>query len=290
MSAAHQLVVLIDPVARRIDGESVRIAKDVLCAGAQAKICWPQGPEEFARALARRGGRRTVVVGDDQALLRTVTLLHRERELDRGALALVPVGAADSLRLARSLGVPMGAVAAARAVLEGAGRRLDLLVDDCDQVVLGALRVPALGPVRARSASPLGAGSGSAGWGPTGSGPAGWGSTVWGTARSLVRTLVRAPAPVAATVAHRLRVEADGVLLSDLDQPVAGVSVASVNGLAQVEVRGCAGESARASARAVTISGPVGGFRYGADAVVGGPVRTRTWTALAGAWELVLPT
>ncbi|MER0446656.1 diacylglycerol kinase [Streptomyces sp. Edi4] len=268
MSAAHQLVVLIDPVARRIDGESVRIAKDVLCAGAQAKICWPQGPEEFARALARRGRRRTVVVGDDQALLRTVTLLHKERELGRGELALVPVGTADSLRLARSLGVPMGAVAAARAVLEGAGRRLDLLVDDCDEVVLGALRVPALGPARARAASP----------------------TVWGAARSLVRTLVRAPAPVAAAVAHRLRVEADGVLLSDLDLPVAGVSVASADGLAQVAVRGCAGEWVRASARAVTISGPVGGFRYRADGVAAGPVRTRTWTVRPGAWELILPT
>ncbi|MCX5388094.1 diacylglycerol kinase [Streptomyces sp. NBC_00083] len=267
MSAAHQLVVLIDPVARRIDGESVRIAKDVLCAGAQAKICWPQGPEEFAKALARRGGRRTVVVGDDQALLRTVTLLHRERDLDRGELGLIPVGAADSLRLARSLGVPMGAVAAARGVLDGVGRRLDLLVDDCDQVVLGALRVPALGPVRARPAAP----------------------TVWGTARSLVRTLVGAPAPVAAAVAHRLRVEADGVLLSDLDQPVAGVSVASADGLAQVVVHGRTGERARASARAVTISGPVGGYRYGADAVVAGPVRTRTWTARPAAWRLILP-
>ncbi|MFE4862283.1 diacylglycerol kinase [Streptomyces sp. NPDC056670] len=268
MSAAHQLVVLIDPVARRIDGESVRIAKDVLCAGAQAKICWPQGPEEFARALARRGGRRTVVVGDDQALLRTVTTLYKERELDRGALALVPVGSADSLELARTLGVPMGAVAAARAALEGAGRRLDLLVDDSDQVVLGALRVPAPPhPLRARPASP----------------------TVWGAARSVLRTLVRAPAPVSAAVAHRLRVEADGVLLSDLDRPVAGVSVASADGLAQVVVHGRTGERARAAARAVTISGPVGGFRYRADQIVAGPVRTRTWTVRAGAWELVLP-
>ncbi len=267
MSAAHQLVVLIDPVARRIDGESVRIAKDVLCAGAQAKICWPQDPQDFAGALARRGGRRTVVVGDDHTLLRTVTLLHKKRELDRGALAMVPVGPADSLELARALGVPMGAVAAARVALDGVAQPLDLLVDDCDQVVLGALRIPALSPVRVPSAPP----------------------TVWGAARSLVRTLVRAPAPVAAAMAHRLRVEADGVLLSDLDLPVAGVSVASGDGLAQVVVYGRTGERVRAAARAVTVSGPVGGFRYRADAVVGGPVRTRTWVAAAEAWQLVLP-
>ncbi|CAM5664271.1 hypothetical protein SFUMM280S_08349 [Streptomyces fumanus] len=133
-----QLLLVIDPVARRADGESVRIAKDVLSAGAaHTKVCLPDGPEEFARALRRRGSRRPVVVGDDRALLRAVTLLHRHRELAGCALSLVPVG--PVLGLARSLGVPTGAVAAARAVLEGAERRLDLLVDDSDGVVLGAV-------------------------------------------------------------------------------------------------------------------------------------------------------
>ena len=103
----------------------MRIAKDVLCAGARgAKICLPEGPEEFARALARRGSRRPVVVGDDRALLRAVPLLHRERELADAALSLVPVGATDRVALARALGVPTGAVAAARAVLDGAEHRL----------------------------------------------------------------------------------------------------------------------------------------------------------------------
>ncbi|HEY9437923.1 MAG TPA: diacylglycerol kinase, partial [Streptomyces sp.] len=140
----HQLLVLIDPVARRIDGESVRIAKDVLNAGSHAKICLPDGPEEFARALSRRGGRRPVVVGDDRSLLRAVGQLHRERA--DGALSLIPVGRPHSLELAHSLGVPRGAVAAARTALDGAARRLDLLVDDSDGVVLSELRIPALPP------------------------------------------------------------------------------------------------------------------------------------------------
>ncbi|MYS43659.1 diacylglycerol kinase, partial [Streptomyces sp. SID5998] len=99
-----QLLVVIDPVARRTDGESVRIAKDVLGAGAAVKVCLPEDPEEFARALARRGSRRPVVIGDDRALLRAVTVLHRRRELAGCALSAVPVGGAVSL--ARSLGVP----------------------------------------------------------------------------------------------------------------------------------------------------------------------------------------
>lgn len=81
MSAPDQLLVVIDPVARRCDGESVRIARDVLCGGAAAKVCLPDTPQEFARALARRGARRPVVVGDDRALVRAVALLHRGGEL-----------------------------------------------------------------------------------------------------------------------------------------------------------------------------------------------------------------
>ncbi|BAG20234.1 diacylglycerol kinase [Streptomyces griseus] len=268
-----QLLVVIDPAARRTDGESVRIAKDVLSAGSHAKICLPDTPEEFARALSRRGARRPVVVGDDHALLRAVAHLHRERELAAGVLALIPVGAAHALEVAHALGVPRGAVAAARTALDGAVRRLDLLVDDSDGVVLGRLRIPAPAP-------------------PSGSGSPHTGVTaVWDTCRSLVTSLVR-PAPVAAAAhpgTHRLRIEADGVLLSDLDTPVRGISVTSQGGggLADVVVRTASGDDVTAEAKAVTVSGA--DFRYRADIQTGGPVRTRTWTVRAGAWGLMLP-
>ncbi|MGW8883093.1 diacylglycerol kinase [Streptomyces sp. NPDC055749] len=267
----HQLLVLIDPVARRTDGESVRIAKDVLSAGSHAKICLPDTPEEFLRALSRRGGRRPVVVGDDRSLLRAVAHLHRERELSDGALSLVPVGAAHTLELAHALGVPRGAVAAARSALDGTGRRLDLLVDDSDGVVLGTLRIPALPP--------------SSGTPHTGV------TAVWDTCRSLVASLVR-PAPSGAHTpprTHRLRVEADGVLLNDLDRPVEGVSVTAQGdgGLVDVVIHTAPGRTESREAKAVTVSGA--DFRYRADINVTGPVRTRTWTVRAGAWSLILP-
>ncbi|MEU0955012.1 diacylglycerol kinase [Streptomyces niveus] len=272
-NGAQQLLVVIDPVARRTDGESVRIAKDVLSAGATAKICLPDGPAEFARVLARRGSRRPVVVGDDRALLRTVALLHRERDLSAGALSLVPVGV--SVELAHSLGVPTGAVAAARAVLDGVVRRLDLLVDDSDGVVLGDLRIPA---------PPAADGHPGRGGGPGGPG----GSSVWDTCRSLVRTLVKPAPQVLAVHPHRLRVEADGVVLSDLDEPVEAVTVRSRAGRAEVVIRTrSSAEPITASALSVTVSGA--DFRYRADAAVTGPVRTRTWTLRAGAWGLTLP-
>ncbi|MFC9843907.1 diacylglycerol kinase [Streptomyces sp. NPDC060223] len=285
MAPSDQLLVVIDPVAHRSDGESVRIAKDVLSAGAATKVCLPAGPEEFARVLARRGSRRPVVVGDDRALLRAVSLLHRQRALGACAVSLVPVGGV--LSLARSLGVPMGAVAAARAVLDGVERRMDMLVDDSDGVVVGALRIPSVA-LPSPGGVPFSVSGESAAARPP-----------WlRTCQSLVRTLasrpgrlVAAPAP-APSRPSRLRVEVDGVLLVDLDQPVESVSVTpGVLGGAEVEVRpvsvGAAVAPLRVVGRRVTVSGA--DFRYRADAVVGGPVRTRTWVVWEGAWGLTLP-
>ncbi|GAP47092.1 diacylglycerol kinase family protein [Streptomyces azureus] len=277
-ATSEQLLVVVDPVARRSDGESVRIAKDVLGAGAAVKLCLPEGPEEFARALARRGSRRPVVVGDDRALIRAVSLLHRHRELAGCALSVVPVG--GMLSLVRSLGVPTGTVAAARAVLDGVERRMDLLVDDSDGVVLGALRIP---PLRADPQAPD---------------PETAPGRPWlRTCRSLVRTLVPAARPVRLASApepgpSRLRVEVDGETLVDLNQPVEAVSVSpSASGVASVEVRpvsvGAEASPLLAEGRTVTVSGAH--FRYRADAVVSGPVRTRTWVVREGAWGLTVP-
>ncbi|MEU8773333.1 diacylglycerol kinase [Streptomyces sp. NPDC048606] len=262
------LLVLVDPVARRLDGESVRIAKDVLSAGAAAKICLPDSQEEFARALARRGHRRPVVVGDDRALVRVVGLLQRERGARRrdpqgAVVSLVPVGPAASLGLARTLGVPQSAVLAARAALDGVPHPRDLLVDDSDGVVLGGLRIGV-----PRRTVPV---------------------TRWGgTYRSLLRTLLPNPAAVARPV-HRLRVEVDGVVLADVEHPVEDVAVRTggLGGPAEVVVRLAGAPPLTGCAEAVTVSGA--DFRYRADHVLAGPVRRRTWTVRRAAWSLTLP-
>ncbi|WP_309237967.1 hypothetical protein [Streptomyces albidus (ex Kaewkla and Franco 2022)] len=308
------LLVIVDPAARLWDGESVRIARDVLCAGAPGtKVCLPESQEEIERALARRGSRRPVIVGDDAALLRTVQLLYRERELRDTALSVVPVGALDRITLVCGLGVPADTVSAARTVLDGVGSRLGLLIDDSGGVVLGGLHIPdgadrtpgADGPESASDADEAGAAQArpmgkmlrelTARSSTPGRAPL---SGLSRTRRSLSRSVravrgvrgVRGEIPLPA---QRLRVEADGELLADLDQPVAEVSVTPVKGaksLAQVTVRPQAGPESglvRVLASAVTVSGP--DFHYRADALVGGPVRVRTWTALAGAWSLTLP-
>ncbi|MFH8344699.1 hypothetical protein [Streptomyces sp. NPDC018045] len=323
--------MVIDPAARSTDGESVRIAKDVLCAGAAAKICLPDGPEEYARALARRGHRRPVVIGDDHALLRAVALLHKERDLAGVALAVVPVGAPGTVELTRALGVPTDTVAAARAVLDGTDHSLHLLTDDSDGIVLGGLDIPsgteAGGRLRHRkrfgrprlprpragseatahdtaahhTAAHDAAGPPAPGAGPGADArpdrPAVWWHAPLRTARAALALLTARTRPAAAgrpvTPGHRLRVEADGVVLADLDRPVRWVSVTPGDsddgtGLAEVVVHWQEAEPpVRARARAVTVSGA--DFRYRADVVVGGPVRTRTWTVHPDAWRLTLP-
>lgn len=324
----YPLLVVIDPDARSTDGEAVRIAKDVLCAGAGAKICLPEGPEEFARMLARRGQRRPVVIGDDRALLRVVGLLHKERELAGVPLSMVPVGSPAAVALSRTLGIPTDTVAAARAVLDGGERPMDLLTDDSDGIVLGSLRIPggseagrgvsvpqqSPAVAAADPADPLAARGGPV---AAVNGHHPWWKPYARTARTALSLL---GAPAAGRWAaprsgdggragtrrtrvpgQRLRIEADGVLLADLDRPVRGVSVVpggrpgtsgpgAGNGgeLAEVIVHWPGGaRPVRTRARAVTVSGA--DFHYRADALVGGPVRTRTWTVQPGAWRLQLP-
>ena len=306
--SAPDLLVVIDPAARQHDAEAVRIVRDVLCAGSPgAKVCLPEGPEAVTRALARRGHRQPVIVGDDHALGLAVRRLHAECEAratrdpgaaqDMGAtqgprdaqdmgggrdtadrdatlLACVPVGPPESLALARGLGLPLDVVSAARAVLGGVERPLGLLVDDQDVVVAGGLRIPAV---------------------PAQRGPSPEERTSSGVLGSLSRRAALVRPARRHRDAHglplpRLRVEADGVLLADPARPVTELSVSALadcarDGLAEVVVRQAASSplgaeasapsEVRVAARSVTVSGPDGA--------------TRTWRVAPMALRLTVP-
>jgi len=120
-----------------------------------------------------------VVIGDDRALQRVVQTLHRQRELAAHPVGLIPVGKAATVALARALGIPTEPVAAARAVLGGCERSMDLLVDDSGGVVLGGLCIPGRTPARpdphhgAAQTSATGAGARAEAHGPNGGAPAG---------------------------------------------------------------------------------------------------------------------
>ncbi|MEU1286572.1 diacylglycerol kinase [Kitasatospora sp. NPDC005856] len=265
------LLLLLDPVARQTDGESVRIAKDVLCGGADAKVAFPESPSELDRVLSHRGRRRPVVIGSDLALQRVLQALHRQRELGAEPVGMVPVGRSEELAAARALGVPGEPVRAARAVLSGAPRRLDLLVDDGGGVALGGVRITGGGARRAAGRS------------------GGWRS-LW--AKLAAAEQANALTPDSADHGSRVRVEADGRLLADVHRPVRLVQVTlpsgASDGTGEMEVV-VAASGALVRARAASVSVVGRGFDYEADGRPVGPVRARTWTVHPGAWGLLLP-
>ncbi|MBV2152662.1 diacylglycerol kinase [Kitasatospora sp. SUK 42] len=265
------LLLLLDPVARQTDGESVRIAKDVLCGGADVKVAYPESPSELDRVLAHRGRRRPVVIGSDLALQRVLQALHRHRELGSDPVGMVPVGRVEELATARALGVPGEPVRAARAVLSGAPRKLDLLVDDGGGVALAGVRIAGGGARR-----PVGR---TGGW-----------RSLW--AKLAAAEQANALTSEIAEHSPRVRVEADGRLLADVHRPVRLVQLtlpgaaSDGSGVLEVVVR-APGALVRARAASVSVVGR--GFGYEVDGRPVGPVRARTWTVHPGAWALLLP-
>ncbi|WP_436771823.1 diacylglycerol kinase family protein [Yinghuangia sp. YIM S09857] len=207
MSAERALLVITDPAARSADGESVRVALDVLRAAAPAKIVVPGDSAELERALARRGRRRVVVVAGDGGVHSVVRVLDRCGELAETPLGVVPVDThpGSDHGLARALGLPAEPAKAARVALGDHDRALDLLLDDLGGVALRSVRIG--NGVRAiRNASAAGLAVRKP-----------WRS-IWDRAAHTVSSAV-GPA------GHRLRVEADGRVVADVDRPLFSVHV-----------------------------------------------------------------
>ncbi|MDI2130792.1 diacylglycerol kinase family protein [Yinghuangia seranimata] len=212
MSAERALLVITDPAARSADGESVRVALDVLRAAAPAKIVVPTDSADLERALARRGRRRVVVVAGDGGLHTVVRLLDRAGELAGTPLGVVPVdtralpaAADDAHAMAHALGLPSEPAKAARVALGEHERPHDLLCDDLGGVALRSVRI-GNGVRAARPAAAAGL-VGRRGW-----------RSIWDRA---AHTVTAAVGPAG----HRLRVEADGRVIADVDQPVLSVHV-----------------------------------------------------------------
>ena len=109
-------------------------------------------PDELDAVLDRVGGRVLVVAGGDGSLHLAVDRLRTRGELASTDLALLPLGTGNDL--ARGVGIPLEPAEAARCVLEGTSRPLDLLVDDAGGIVLNAVHA-GLGAEAARRSERL---------------------------------------------------------------------------------------------------------------------------------------
>ncbi|SHG27602.1 Diacylglycerol kinase family enzyme [Geodermatophilus nigrescens] len=281
--------------------ERLARALEVLRGGAGVEVAVTGSPGELDDVVAARGTRRLVVAGGDGSVSAVVAALDRAGDLG-DPLGIVPLGTGNDL--AGALGLPDDPGAAARVVLEGTPRRLDLLRDDAGGVVVNAVH-------------------------------AGIGVRAAGEAARLKDRLGALAYPVGAALAgtgpgEALRVAVDGALVTvpdgraaDGDTPLLMVGVCNGptigggtalapgadpgDGLADVVVSAATGPAARVAfaaallagrhgdrddvvvvrGREVTLSGgPVG---LDADGDLLDPVPSRTWRVQPGAWSVPLP-
>jgi len=208
--------VAVDPLllithAEAGGADDLGAALEVLHGHASVEVAETSNPGELDGVLHRAGSRPIVVAGGDGSLHAVIATLHRRNDLAGKVLGLLPLGTGNDF--ARTIGMPLDPVEAAKALVSGTPRPMDLIVDELGEVVVNSVHVGASALASRRGAT----------WkdrlGPFGLGLVGY---PLGAALAAVR-----PPFV------RLRVEVDGVVVADIDRHVLMVAVgngASVGG------------------------------------------------------------
>lgn len=279
----------------------LEVALGVLREDADVEVASTGNPGELDGVLHRAGCRSIVVAGGDGSLHAVVSALHRRHELADRTLALIPLGTGNDF--ARTLGIPLEPGEAAAALMSGKPRRMDLIVDELGGVVVNSVHAGASAQASRRGAR----------WKER-LGPYGFG--IFGYPIGAAMAAVRPPF-------IRMRIEADGEVIADMDQHVLMVAVgngASVGGGTEltpdadprdgkldVMVSLATGPLERlgyawhlwkgehedredvVSVRAtqVTVSGE--DFFLAADGEISGPERRRSWHLEQGAYSMIIP-
>jgi diacylglycerol kinase family enzyme len=143
-------LIVASPAAGNTDDASLQAALEILRdSGAEVELAESGSPEELTAVLDRLDGRTLVVAGGDGSLHAIVQALHRRGELSTTTLALIPLGTGNDF--ARTLEVPLDPADAARTIVAGNARPLDLVVDDDGGVVVNSVHAGA-GAAAARAA------------------------------------------------------------------------------------------------------------------------------------------
>ncbi|CAA9338831.1 MAG: hypothetical protein AVDCRST_MAG72-678 [uncultured Nocardioidaceae bacterium] len=290
------LLLITNTDAGSTDEEQIEAALAVLRGRADVEVCATGSRGELDGVLHRRGGRRVVVAGGDGSLHAVVAALHRRHELHKAVLGLIPLGTGNDF--ARGNGIPLGAEDAARLVLEGEIRSLDLIIDDVGEVVVNQVHV-------------------------------GLGAEASRLAHRWKKWVGRVGYPIGAALASvnppfvRLRVVVDDHVVADFDRPLLQVSVGNgsnvgggteltpdadtEDGKLDLLVSYAVGPFARFGyafglsrgehhlrddvlylrGSRVSVSGQ--GFWCSADGELYGPERNRTWRIERAAYSMTLP-
>ena len=205
------LLLITNTDAGSAQDAALEQALAVLRERTDVEVAATSNPGELDGVLHRAGSRTVVIAGGDGSVHAVIKALHRRNDLATTTLALIPLGTGNDF--ARTLEIPLDPAESAAALLEGAPRRMDLIVDELGGVVVNNVHAGASAQASRHGAQ----------WkkrlGRFGIGILGY--------------------PLGAAVAAvkppfvRLRIEADGEVISDMDQHVLMVSIgngASVGG------------------------------------------------------------
>jgi YegS/Rv2252/BmrU family lipid kinase len=144
--------IIVNPAAAggRLGREWPQLEQRLTGWGLAADTVFTQAPghaTDLAAAAAREGEERILVAGGDGTVCEAAEGLYRA---GRGELAILPLGTGNDA--ARTLGVPLALEEAARTVVDGAPRTVDLIRVG-DRVVLNAIGVGLTGDINDRAAS-----------------------------------------------------------------------------------------------------------------------------------------
>jgi diacylglycerol kinase (ATP) len=300
------LLVITNSGAGTHDEVILEQALAVLRARCSVEVEATSDPGELDGVLHRAGSRTIVVAGGDGSLHAVISAIHKRNDLGKNVIALLPLGTGNDF--ARNLDIPLDIEAAARVILEGTPRPMDLIIDEVGEIVVNNVHVGA-GAMASRRAHRWKDRLHSVGVGKVNLGKLGY--------------------PIGAAITAfdppliRLRVEVDGVVVTDLDTQVLQVAVgngSSVGGGTElipdaepddgrldVMISRATGPVARLVYAArlamgshpdhadvdylhgttVTVTGEQ--FWISADGEISGPERHRSWRLQRAAYSMVLP-
>lgn len=302
----RSLLVITNAGAGTSDEENLATALAVLREEASVEVARTSNPGELDGVLHRAGGRTVVVAGGDGSMHAVVTALHKRRELSGATLALLPMGTGNDF--ARGNDIPLDIAEAARLVLTGEPRPVDLLLDETGNVVVNNVHV-GVGAQASRKGAKWKGRLGSIGVGKVNLGKLGY------------------PIGAALSAFHppswRLRVELDGEVVNDVDRPVLMVAIGNganvgggtelnpdadtEDGRLDVMISRAVRPTAKVGyvvglsrgrhderddvvtlrGRSVKVSGDE--FWLSADGEISGPERSRSWRLESGAYRMILP-
>ena len=290
------LLLITNSDAGSSDSENVDKALAVLREATDVEVCATANQGELDGVLHRRGGRRVVVAGGDGSLHAVVAALHRRQELADIVLGLIPLGTGNDF--ARGVEIPLDPEEAARLVVKGNVRPVDLIVDCVGEVVVNNVHV-GVGAQASRKADK-------------------WKKRLGRVGYGIGAALASVNPPFV-----RLRIEVDGEVVTDLDHPILQVAIGNgsnvgggteltpdadpEDGKVDVMVSFAVGPFSRFGyvrglrkgehherddvlyVRASTVSVSGQSFYCSADGELYGPERNRTWHVEKGAFSMSLP-